>query len=371
MVVMIVPQLRLTGGAERQALRLSASLEAHGQRVTILTSDFGRVSDGRHSPRVVSIPRPFYVRGLRKISTMLFCLVAAAWIIRNRREIQVVHAHILSPQAISASIAARLCRIPAVVKVSSSGLNADYGRYLEHPLRRMLVEWAVTRIVATSSLAASELEELGMSPSQICRIPNGVPVRSEIQRRSPQQTVRFICVASFRAIKGHEVLLQAWARMLRMTAKNCSLVLIGEGQLGDTIVALIEQLQISDTVELRGNVSNVAAELQESDVFVLSSWAEGMSNALLEAMESGLPCVVTDVGANRENVGAEGEPLLVSAGDDKGLALRLLKVAEDHELRARVGIAMRERILRCYSIERVAARYQDLYRVLSATSRSH
>ena len=86
-----------------------------------------------------------------------------------------------------------------------------------------------------------------------------------------------------------------------------------------------------------------------------------MSNALLEAMASGLPCVVTDVGSNAEVLGDAGHPMLCKAGDSRSVALVLERLMSDEHLRSELGSAMRARAEAEYSMDRVCTAVLDLY----------
>jgi glycosyltransferase involved in cell wall biosynthesis len=124
---------------------------------------------------------------------------------------------------------------------------------------------------------------------------------------------------------------------------------------------MVAALSIERTVEFLGQSDDVNAVLRLADVFALTSKAEGMSNAVLEAMAAGLPCVLTDVGANATCVGEAGSDFVVSPGDVDETVRALTSLLEDANLRASVGSAMLERVRSYYSIESVCDRYEELY----------
>lgn len=110
-----------------------------------------------------------------------------------------------------------------------------------------------------------------------------------------------------------------------------------------------QSLKINENVEFIGNVKNVEKYLKEADLFVLPLRIEGMSNALLEAMSYGIPCIATNVGANSELLNGEdkiiplGEYLLTSNGllvnpdDAEGLSSAILYLIRSHEQRQKMG----------------------------------
>jgi glycosyltransferase involved in cell wall biosynthesis len=122
-------------------------------------------------------------------------------------------------------------------------------------------------------------------------------------------------------------------------------------------------------VEFAGHCEDVQAELSKADLFVLPSYAEGNSNAILEAMRACLPVIATRVGGLPIQVGSNAQHFLVKPGDREALADRLLKLIEDDVLRRNVGALMHARITELFSIERVAATYEKAYELILAGRR--
>ncbi len=358
---MICPQFGSHGGAERQAQRLTTALVARGVPVVVIaeasTANAGLSDDGF---RLIRVLKPFSVRGLRRFSTALYCVVAYWWIRRNASTIRVVHAHIVSAQALAAGAAARAASVPAIVKVSSSGANADYRRYLANPagLDRFLRRFSA--VVATSTLAARELEALGVPLERIALVPNGLPaVRPDAE--VPGRGRRVVCVASLRTIKDHATLLSAWAIIPASSRDGWTLTLAGSGPEESRLREQCLRLGIERSVEFLGEVSDVGALLQGSSIFTLTSRAEGMSNALLEAMAASLPCVVTDVGSNAEVLGEAGREFLCPAGDSGCLAAKMGRLMDSRDTRRDIGSALKARVTSEYSMDRVCSTVLDLY----------
>ena len=107
---------------------------------------------------------------------------------------------------------------------------------------------------------------------------------------------------------------------------------------------------------------DVAPYLQAADLFVLPSAAEGLSNALLEAMATGLPCVATAVGGAPEVVTGGETGLLVPPGEPERLLEAVVALMADAERRAELGRGARRTVETRYALSVVAARLLALYR---------
>ena len=110
-----------------------------------------------------------------------------------------------------------------------------------------------------------------------------------------------------------------------------------------------------------GETSDTVSQLNSFDVFVLPSLAEGMSNALLEAMSVGVACVATRVGGNSELVEEVLSRLLFEAGDAKALADHLQSLALNPQRRKELGGNARKRVEDGFSLRRMLSNYRNLY----------
>jgi glycosyltransferase involved in cell wall biosynthesis len=120
-------------------------------------------------------------------------------------------------------------------------------------------------------------------------------------------------------------------------------------------------LGIAEHVRFLGQRYDVADLLRIADIALLCSHEEGFSNALLEMMAAGLPCIVTDVGGNPEAVIDEVTGLLVPAKDPGAIARAILRLAHDPDLRRRMGLAGRTRVQQNFSLEACLDSYEALY----------
>ena len=170
--------------------------------------------------------------------------------------------------------------------------------------------------------------------------------------------------------KGLVDLLYVWKEICNIGV-SAELEIWGEGELEAELLRLSEALNIRDSMIFRGYVGEVSSKLATMDVFVLPSYAEGNSNAILEAMVAGLPVVSTRVGGTAMMIGDKGGELLFDAGDRESLKRNLLLLINSQEKRKEMGEEMRNRIKYHFDIELVSTTYAKTYDLLLSGKREY
>ena len=167
--------------------------------------------------------------------------------------------------------------------------------------------------------------------------------------------------------KGINLLIRACRRISQENIPiQCHI--IGDGPEEDSLKKLANSLDMSSQIVFHGAMpkDRVAAFLPQCDAFVLPSYAEGMSNAALEAMACGLPLMLTDTGGSRELVDENGA--VVQTGNDEALAVQLIEWLSHPDSMREMGKRSRERSFD-FSWKQTASQYRDLYqRVLEKSS---
>ncbi|MEJ2347452.1 MAG: glycosyltransferase, partial [Gammaproteobacteria bacterium] len=124
---------------------------------------------------------------------------------------------------------------------------------------------------------------------------------------------------------------------------------------------LLDETGLSKLSWLPGACDDVPHLMQQMDLFVLPSLAEGISNTILEAMASGLPVVATDVGGNRELVVSGETGALVERADQQALARAIEVYVIDEAMREEHGARARVRAVQDFSIDAMVDRYAHIY----------
>lgn len=173
---------------------------------------------------------------------------------------------------------------------------------------------------------------------------------------------RIVTTGSLTWVKGYEYALTA-VRRLRERRLPVQFEIIGDGPERQRLLYTIEDLGLQDCVRLAGRLppEAVRQRLQAADAFLLSSLSEGLSNAALEAMACELPVVSTDVGGMREAIRDGVEGLLTPPRDPMALAQALEQLWRDPDLRARLGAAGRQRVVRDFNLSDQTAQFLELF----------
>ncbi|HEX3449817.1 MAG TPA: glycosyltransferase family 4 protein, partial [Isosphaeraceae bacterium] len=160
------------------------------------------------------------------------------------------------------------------------------------------------------------------------------------------------------------LLLEAWAKVVCQSEAN--LILVGPGNDRQRLIELAASLGISNRVQFVGAVDSPAEYLRAADIFVLPSVAEGMSNSLLEAMATALPCVVSGIGGNTDLVADGQTGRLVAQPTAEAWSNTIRELLENPSEARRLGSAAHQRIDREFALGVVVDRYLELYRRMIA-----
>lgn len=283
---------------------------------------------------------------------------------------EVAHAFLPGP-SILAGAAARLAHVPAFIGSRRSLVT------LYRP-RRGMSAWAdrlafhFAKVnVGNSQAVTQEMIAPGGCPSEKClTIHNGV----DTERFKPRESrswraqmgwndhhVIFGIVANFRACKRHGDFVEA-ASLISRTHAEARFVMVG-GDLGnrDGVLQQVRRLGLEEKLKTIDRTASAEEILAAIDVCVCPSESEGFSNVLLEAMACGKPVIATNVGGNPEAVIDGKTGLLVPVGNPVAIADAATRLIADTALRASLGRCARQRVVDCFSVDRMVQSYQQLY----------
>ncbi len=271
-----------------------------------------------------------------------------------------------------------------VFGVSKSRPSLVWG--IHHSLQNPRNEKISTRVILRIMAAASTQVDLITYCSQVSRkqhelfgfsshssefVPNGVDLDQFFRRPEAHAHLAAICgipetrlivgnIARNHPMKDHASMIKALARVLDR-GHDVQAVIIGEGHKGGPASETARALGISDRLsilELRDDIAELVSGL---DVFFLSSaWGEAFPLAVTEAMASGVPCVVTDVGDCADLVGDTG--MVVPPNDPDAQAEAVCDLLDlGDKCRRSLGDKARKRVKEEFSITRYVDFYQQVY----------
>ena len=369
-VLFIIDELCRLGGAEGALLRTIRLLPPEKYRATLVTFRL----DLAVFP---TFPCPFHLLPLRrtydanavKVGLQLRSLIRS-------QNVAIAHTFFETSDLWAAPIA-KLSGVPILI---SSRRDLGILRGSKHHLAYRFVNPMFDRVLAVSEEVRTYcLQHDRLPASKVTTLYNGIELdpaeggaslsRSELGCEAASHLI--ITTANVRRIKGLDVLLRAAASVQREFPR--AVFLIAGGVLEPEYLRELEDfkrtLALSDTVKFLGARQDVMPLLAASDVFCLPSRSEGFSNALVEAMACGLPCVATRVGGNAEAL-ADGESgFIVDADAPEQLAQKLLALLRDPGLRRRMGQSGKETAERRFSAQGMVTQLTGIYDELLALRR--
>ena len=242
---------------------------------------------------------------------------------------------------------------PALVAAEHASFPG-YNRLLRREIPRRY--HALDAVVALGEDARREVAAALGGEVPVWVIPNAVPP----QRGGRARLERPVVVAAGRLVpaKGFDRLIRAFA-LVAPEHPEWRLRICGGGGRFPALGVLVDELGLGDRVALVGPVRDMEAELEAASVYALSSGAEGLPLALLEAMAKGLAVVSFDCAGPREVIEHGVDGLLVPGGDVPALAQAICALIVSDDLRRRLGEAARRKAA-AYERDAVAARWEAL-----------
>ncbi len=156
-----------------------------------------------------------------------------------------------------------------------------------------------------------------------------------------------------------------WAiDLLKVIRSDVHLLILGKGPQRDRLRRFRDQSRIQDKVHFLGHREDALDLLPHFDVLLSTSGYEGQSNAILEAMATGVPVVGTNIPGTRDLVLHEETGLLAERGALADIAKYVQRLLDDRDLATRLAAAGRERARSCFSVQGMVTRYVELYRQL-------
>lgn len=346
---------RLWGGAERAVTLLLRGLAGRGHRVLLYCND-ERVVEGARTLGVDAVLEP-----LGGDVAVHHALRFARALRRDRPDALIVGTF---KKMWLAALAARLAGLPRVV--ARIGLETDTPRNAKY--RWVMARWVDDIVLTATSARQAYLEALpGLNPARLHVIHGAVAARpSMLDRAAARQALGLDAHAPVIGAVARLARQKRFDRLLRVVQRlpgEVQCVLAGDGEERGMLEQLARELGIERRVHLLGQRDDVGDVLAALDLFVLTSDREGLSNAMLEALASGVPVISTPVSGARDALEAapgETPPGRIVSFDEAEIARAIQHVLADPEQLSAMSRAATARARERFDYDTMLARWESL-----------
>ncbi|MEA3349561.1 MAG: glycosyltransferase family 4 protein [Chloroflexota bacterium] len=358
------------GGAGNASAHTAQELIASGQDVTVLTCRFRNLPHEEiwRGVRLMRIPSLRRSESSSGAWEQLHFMISAAWAslrLARRWKPDAVIAYFGVPCGPAAWLLRKVFGIPYIVSLRGGDVPGfrPYDFALYHRLLSPIIHlvWRGAAAVVANSDGLKTLAEDFAPSLNIHIIPNGVDIEEYAPVDRAWSPAQLLFTGRLVYQKGLDVLLEA---LSNLDSLAWDLTIVGDGPQQNELEKQAQSLNLQDRISFVGWKHRQALNhyYQRANLFVLPSRHEGMPNALLEAMSSGLPAIASDIAGNEELVIDGKNGLLVPPDDVQALQDALHQLITQENLRREMGTAARQHIAASYSWRGTAQAYLDLLR---------
>ncbi len=166
--------------------------------------------------------------------------------------------------------------------------------------------------------------------------------------------------------KNHKASIKAFSKISKI-CPDCKMIFAGSGKLEDNLKNMVNELSLGNKIFFLGKRDDIPEILAASDIFLMPSYKEGFSNAILEAMASELPVIISDIGCNREAVKDGDEGFLIKPDNIEQISEKILTLVNNAKLRKETGAKAKARA-QMFSIDKMVENLQNYYLSLLETN---
>jgi glycosyltransferase involved in cell wall biosynthesis len=312
----------------------------------------------------------FYLSNIKLLNAFRFSILFKLVRILKGHRIDLLHCHAHKP-TVYGVIAAKLAGTPIVLShVHGLGRSGHFRRKLTN----YLLARKCSRIIAVANCVKEDVLQNNwhMSAEKVAVLENSVDYlrfaeasadKAEAKRMLGISLDAFVfgAVGRLAPTKGLRYLIEAFAKV-KETVQWAHLVLLGDGPCRDELKQQASKTSCCDSIHFLGHKDNIEQLYGAMDVFVLSSVAEGMPRAILEAMAAGVPCIATEVGGIPEIIDGSDVGLLVPPRDEDALAEAMITLASKPEQKRNALVERaKERVRAKFNHDVVKEKLADIY----------
>lgn len=290
----------------------------------------------------------------------------------RRHKIDLIHSHLFGAN-LYACLAGAIMRIPVLTTFHNElKLEGSADKFIR--LKSIIIRTFSKKMAFVADYIKDEyVNKIHFPPRKMVTVYNGVEIDSrsdevEIENLRKELEISdgdsvIVHIANFRVPKGHNILIEAAARVCKELPSTKFLLAgdEGDGELKKEVVEFSKNLGIADNIKVLGFRKDIGRLLDLADVFVLPSISEAMPLSVIEAMAAGKPVVATDVGGLSEIVESDRTGFLVQPGNSRDVAEKIISLLKNENLRIEMGRAGKNIIEEKFSMAGMIRNYQVLY----------
>lgn len=357
------------GGSERLAAAIASAAKKAGEDIAVcaLNGDSGAVKDQLRNENI-----PCYGFDSNKVSK--FALLFRLYQLFRKIKPDVIHVHHVS-QYLLVYWPAKLAFIKKIVLTEHANYSIKVNKKLNKRAKRYCKKADVLTTV-NDDLRFYFNSEINVPSDKLVTIPNGVNTRhytpgpADIKLKAElnpsSKKLVLSCIGRLVEAKDHLNLINAIKIVLEKGINDFVVLIVGDGNLRDSIEACVNKLGVSENVILTGARSDIVEILRVSDIGILSSRREGFPMTLLEAMSTGKPCISTNVGCVRELITSD-VGVVVPPEDSVALATAICDLYNRADDLEAMGLEARKIIVEKYDIDDVLAHYLSVLSIENQT----
>lgn len=283
----------------------------------------------------------------------------SVYMLFNRKEIGIIHVHGVPWVSWIGVLTGKIFKVPVLVKESTTiGLQKFDDFIFGKSMRKVVLRNA--HFVAISKYISQVIVAYGVNKSKIHYVPNGVIITEQKFKDTKDENVLFVGNLTQGAAKGLDVLLEAWKDVI-IDFPNARLLIAGKNNQESEWLNFLRTRNMEQHVCLLGSKKDMQELYLSSFVFVSPSRREGLSNALLEAMAVGIPCIATNISGSQDFIEDGITGLLVEAGNHEQLSVAIKKMLMMGEARLLMGMKGSFKVKKECNFEGVTGKYMSIY----------
>jgi len=328
-----------SGGAEKQALLLAKALKSHHTVILVILNPQpiyqAHVSEiTQESIDHLFLPKNPFTKAFRFIRFL------------KKKKIDIIFSFLPTDTILSA-ICGKIAGVPNLF----GGIRNSFIPKFKFYALRTVHNYLLNYTIANNYTAHKTSIEFGFN-KKVFVIPNGIEIRPSAERKDlSRKTINIISLGRLVKQKDYKTALKCIAELKKDLKSDYKINyrIVGSGPEKENIIANIEKYGLENEVELIASPSNIYDLLKSSDMYLCTSLFEGISNAIMEAMNSRLPIIATNAGDNSRLVIHGKNGFISDLGDHKKLSEHIHYLIASEEVRNQMGLESYNHLVQSFS----------------------